>query len=56
MQQVYVLVNAWLRLSPIRKIKHEECGQDANEAWSTAECFIGIEGVRQVLYFMYSKS
>ena len=29
--------------SVICKIKHEACGQDANEVQGEAKCFIGIE-------------
>ena len=45
-----------MAMSVVHKIKHEAHGRDANKAQSKAECFIGIEAARQVLYFMYGKS
>ena len=41
-----------MAVSAIHKINHEVCDQDANKAVGEAECFIGIEAARQVLYII----
>ena len=37
-------------------MKHEAGNQEVNKAQGKAECFIGLEATRRVLYFLYSMS
>ena len=47
------IMYSWsIATSVLQVIKQETCGQDANKVWGKAKCFINIEAMRWIFYFM----